>query len=1163
MAVLLLLAVVGAALWRAPITRPTAPGADGAGAVGPVAEPARLAAAGTAQRFDVPGVGTPFAIGVDLGAPGRAPELIAGGPTGAGQAMRLGFDGAVPTHNMIAFDRTDVGAADQIAVDFDFRVVPTSGSAAGLGVALLSTAAFGASGAVDLQPPLFAAEEPDFTGSIGVGFDVHRSGDPPTEVSHNRVSVYFDGRLIHEVDLGTALDLASGEWTHARIMVRPSGFSDVTVRLAGCGRAPITVVDRLGIGGLAPYESRLQLAARAGRESANHDIDNVRVQLLDAAQSIPDDISTCRSVVANDFDGGFGTPYATGAHAAPPTSAAQVTAGGPTGVGNMLRLAFGRATADDRPVTTASHNSVTFDRADAAATDQIVADFDLRIRPGVGRGDGLGFALLDTAIYGDSGPVAPAAVAEEPNLVGSLGIGFDVYRPTDATSTAPTEISANHVSVHFDGAPVREFDVTPALDLAGGEWVHVRVLLRPGGDFSDVTVTLTQCGRPASTVVDRLPVGGFVPYRSRPHFAARAVDGQADHDIDNVRVTYLGLDQSVVSFDAVCHRAVETAGGQVVSVSRAGATTEPTSVRYSTADGTAAAGSDYVAAAGVLEFAAGETTKSISLALVDDGVDEGDETFLVGLDDADASVVAGPATTSVKIVDDERARRVGSWGAAIPSQVVPIQMSLLPTGDVMYWDRHDHSLSWDGQPRLWDPRADVVANAAALTYDLFCSGYALLADGRLLVVGGHVADLDGEKKASIYDPVSGTWTRLPDMNAGRWYPTALTLASGDVLVMGGTYVPVGRTQHEINLVPQVWQAASNTWRDLSTAQQGWVPQWADFYPFLYVAPNGRVFDAGPLRAGPLPRHDRHRKLVVRRQQSPVVPRLRVVRDVRARQGADRRRQPEGRAGPAGRSARGQRRGDRSERGRAGLALRRADARWAAFSQPDPPAGRACPGDERQQRGRLRQSGRRRLRRRDLGSGDREVDRGGWRQPLPRLPLECPAAAGRTGAGRRRWASRLDGRPAAELLDLLPALPLPGRSPAGRRRSFAGGLRPRVHRRDAGRRVDRGRHVDPALDRDALFQLGPAHQPPGLLQDRGWSSGHGASPRQPGAARRLHAVPPRQRRGALRRPLHPSRASGASVVSGARLPGGARTSRPGARASQAQSRAGSTSVAPSR
>jgi hypothetical protein len=751
--------------------------------------------------------------------------------------MRLAFDAPEATQNIIAFDRTNVGAFDRIVVDFDFRVVASHDGSDGLGIALLNTAAFGASGAVAPQGPLFAAEKPDFAGSLGVGFDLSRTGDPTADASSGHVRVHFDGKLAEGLDPGVPLDLASGEWTHARVVVRPRGFADVTVSLAGCGRAPITVVHGLRIDGLAPYESRLYIAARASAESANVDVDNVSVHAMDAAQAIPEYTNTCRSVVANDF-AGSGTPYATGVHVAEPTLAPQVTAGGPTGTGSMLRLAFGRTPAGDRAVTTPSHTSITFDRTDAAATDQIVADFDMRIRPGAGRGDGLGFALLNTAIYGTSGPVAPTAVAEEPNFAGSLGIGFHVSH-----SSEPTEISDNRVSVHFNGTRLGELDVTPALDLAGGEWVHVKATMRPGGGYSDMTVSLTQCGRPPSIIIDRLRVSGFVPYQSRAHFAARAVSGQADHDIANVRVTYLGLDQNVVSFDAVCHRAVETDGAQVVNVTRAGNTTVPTTVRYSTADG-AAASSDYVAAAGVLEFAAGETTKSIDLALIDDAVDQGDRSLLVTLDDATgASVVAGPATTSVKIVDDERARRVGTWGESIPSQVVPINMSLLPTGEVLYWDRWGPN--WDGQPRLLDLSTGTIAKAAALTYDLFCSGQALLADGRLLVAGGHVADMDGEAKASMYDPASGTWTGLPDMNAGRWYPTVVTVGNGDVLVMGGTYIPPGKKQPEIDRLPQIWDVSNNRWRDLSTALQGLVPEWSDYYPFLYVAPNGKVFDAGP------------------------------------------------------------------------------------------------------------------------------------------------------------------------------------------------------------------------------------------------------------------------------------------------------------------------------
>jgi hypothetical protein len=72
--------------------------------------------------------------------------------------------------------------------------------------------------------------------------------------------------------------------------------------------------------------------------------------------------------------------------------------------------------------------------------------------------------------------------------------------------------------------------------------------------------------------------------------------------------------------------------------------------------------------------------------------------------------------------------------------------------------------------------------------NLFCSGHILLPDGRLLVAGGHFQDSQGLNQASIYDSKANTWTALPVMNNGRWYPTVVTLRDGTVLVLSGSFV---------------------------------------------------------------------------------------------------------------------------------------------------------------------------------------------------------------------------------------------------------------------------------------------------------------------------------------------------------------------------------------
>ena len=107
---------------------------------------------------------------------------------------------------------------------------------------------------------------------------------------------------------------------------------------------------------------------------------------------------------------------------------------------------------------------------------------------------------------------------------------------------------------------------------------------------------------------------------------------------------------------------------------------------------------------------------------------------------------------------------------------------------------------------------------------------------QLFVAGGHVSNYAGIANAYRYNPFTNSWTRLPDMNNGRWYPTSTTLPNGDVLVVSGWI----NTQQGVNVEPQVWQTATGSWRNLTTAHLA-----LPFYPFMFVAPNGKVFCAGP------------------------------------------------------------------------------------------------------------------------------------------------------------------------------------------------------------------------------------------------------------------------------------------------------------------------------
>ena len=79
---------------------------------------------------------------------------------------------------------------------------------------------------------------------------------------------------------------------------------------------------------------------------------------------------------------------------------------------------------------------------------------------------------------------------------------------------------------------------------------------------------------------------------------------------------------------------------------------QPVTVHYATADGTATAGSDYTAASGDVTFAPGETSKTITVAVLGDRLAEPTETFVVNLSGPTNAIIADGQGVGT-ILDDE------------------------------------------------------------------------------------------------------------------------------------------------------------------------------------------------------------------------------------------------------------------------------------------------------------------------------------------------------------------------------------------------------------------------------------------------------------------------------------------------------------------------------
>jgi probable HAF family extracellular repeat protein len=97
-----------------------------------------------------------------------------------------------------------------------------------------------------------------------------------------------------------------------------------------------------------------------------------------------------------------------------------------------------------------------------------------------------------------------------------------------------------------------------------------------------------------------------------------------------------------------------------LTVALSAASSQQVMINYGTTDGTATGGVDYVSVAGTVTFAAGETSKTISVVINGDRNPELNETVIVRLSNTSDSAIIGDGHATITIVDDEPRMRISS-----------------------------------------------------------------------------------------------------------------------------------------------------------------------------------------------------------------------------------------------------------------------------------------------------------------------------------------------------------------------------------------------------------------------------------------------------------------------------------------------------------------------
>ena len=132
-----------------------------------------------------------------------------------------------------------------------------------------------------------------------------------------------------------------------------------------------------------------------------------------------------------------------------------------------------------------------------------------------------------------------------------------------------------------------------------------------------------------------------------------------------------GLTDPALTLSVADASAQEDSGSLVFTVSLDSAATRTLTVDYFTEDGTAVAVDDYSPRVGRLTFSPGDRTKTITVPIVNDSIDEGSETMILRLTNPQgASISDGMATGTINNSDPLQKMWLSRFGHMVGSQIV-------------------------------------------------------------------------------------------------------------------------------------------------------------------------------------------------------------------------------------------------------------------------------------------------------------------------------------------------------------------------------------------------------------------------------------------------------------------------------------------------------------
>ncbi len=260
------------------------------------------------------------------------------------------------------------------------------------------------------------------------------------------------------------------------------------------------------------------------------------------------------------------------------------------------------------------------------------------------------------------------------------------------SSASRAEASSSSSSIPYTAAGQLRFDSAAYTQDENASIKSVTVgIVRTGGNQGTVSVNYAFTGGTAVIGKDYIPLSGTLTFENKETSKKITLEIKDDSVSDGNRTVEMRLSNPTngavlgnpslsiltivdneaqgsgssssasttstsVMFSALAYSAMENAGTITIAVQRTGVTTGVTDVDFATSNGSAQSGADYAATSGKLTFAAGETSKTFTVSLVDNAAIEGNRTVNLGLTNpTNGASVGAPAPAILTIIDNESA----------------------------------------------------------------------------------------------------------------------------------------------------------------------------------------------------------------------------------------------------------------------------------------------------------------------------------------------------------------------------------------------------------------------------------------------------------------------------------------------------------------------------